>query len=951
MALSTSPYQQNDYQAASAYRPYRLPVNDILHALSAQDQFWDDGARRIRSYYDNAMGLNLTLDENKQVRKDFMDNATKQLDKLSSMNVSDPSVQKQGMDIFKPLYQDESILLDDQITSKRNQIIADAQRFKNDRKNQGEGYSQDNLLYALQGFKDFGSGTSRGQLRDIYGKVSGAEYTPYHDVSKEYMDLAAKCKPDKMEGTTAQGLYFDTQTDDSLTSTKLNACIKGGLSDKAWNQLKITGSVRYGQNYGAIAQGYAPILEGNNQANAESLVQLSAQREKLRKAGKMSDQLEQAYKDQEDQINTNILHNKAQLGRLKAGDYTDIQKNYDNIISQVYGNQDIGSFAQAFSYVDKSEKLSANAAGIAQFNQANENARFNSTLSFQQQKFATETEMKQHEMDLNLYKTLMGEGGGASGKGGLGAATYQMLAPIMQRLGIPMDMGITSMLGDASSLPNQGETLESINQKANEFHHERTETGLGIYNTLKELGLPDESLKRLLNEKGQLNVESAYQMADQYLTAFHNTTKDKDGKPLNSSYANKVDQIMQLEDMTNKYNDSRSKVWEFMKMRDDIQKRLDSNPALKKALGEINQQTEQAIQKGFNYQEHKLGFGENHHLGYFFKDSRKGRDVIFEEDDFRKLASGTHPDYSLNKNGELIYRSDGSFVMAGDRTSQDSKNMQLLTKQTGRNYVAMENGTGIMKEIAQINQRRTNEVNPYLSGAVKDVVRNQMVYGVGNVPGLANSVKQTFASVLPTLNSPDYQVRPGKAYKDNSGNWVTTVEVFHKKEKKADAEDGDSYVDSYKQVDAKDIQQLFTDQHIPLGGTDNDVNIQNGVITVKTPYLPMAKGDYPLQQVVDNQLYRAKKLTLGYNEKASQEVKRLSGGFKIGFDAIGQGSSAYGEQKPKSYKVWFMTPDGQKEYFNSAPLYADNEVSNNLSLLEQRFPSILEAYQKRKTSN
>jgi hypothetical protein len=91
---STSPYSGNDYQAVSTYRPYQLPVNDIFKAISAQNEFWDMGARRVKSMYDNALDLKLSLAPNREMRDQFMKDSEKQLTKLSSMNLADPGVQR-----------------------------------------------------------------------------------------------------------------------------------------------------------------------------------------------------------------------------------------------------------------------------------------------------------------------------------------------------------------------------------------------------------------------------------------------------------------------------------------------------------------------------------------------------------------------------------------------------------------------------------------------------------------------------------------------------------------------------------------------------------------------------------------------------------------------------------------------------------------------------------------
>ena len=93
---ATSPYSGNDYQAVSNFRPYELPVNDIFKAISAQNQFWDAGAARVKSYYDKGLNLDLTLEENRKIRDQFMKDAEKEMIKLSTMDLADPSVQRKG---------------------------------------------------------------------------------------------------------------------------------------------------------------------------------------------------------------------------------------------------------------------------------------------------------------------------------------------------------------------------------------------------------------------------------------------------------------------------------------------------------------------------------------------------------------------------------------------------------------------------------------------------------------------------------------------------------------------------------------------------------------------------------------------------------------------------------------------------------------------------------------
>lgn len=903
---STSPYQSNDYQAASSYRPYRLPVNDILKGLSAQDQFWDEGARQVKQYYDNALNLNLTTDENKDIRNNFMKDANDQMSKLSSMNLADPSVQKQGMNIFKPLFQDKGVMYDDFLTRRQGDIFNEAERYKRDQKTQGEGYNTDNLIYALKPFQGFNANTKRGDLEGIYQRAKDSEYIPYHDVSKEYLDLASKCKPDKMESNSVQGLYFLDQTDNSLAASKLQGCIKSGLSDKGWQQLKITGSVRYGDNYGAIANGYKDILMGDNQSYSSTLVNLAAERKKLEDSGQMTDEQKKMYDDAEGQFKSKINSNSALLNKLSTGDYTDIKKDYDNIVSQVYANQDIGGFAQAFSYKDLKQKYQANAAGIAQMRENGENSRFQMGYNLNLAKFQTETAMKQQDQQMNLLKTLLGTNGVSGGN--LDYQTYStLLKPIYDNLGIPAPDNITSFLDNGTVVKDVGETFETIKDKANQFHQERLNAAVGIRNVLNDLGVD-------LSHVNANNTDELYKAADDFLTTYDGTPGD------NPELAGKTTDISTLRKLTNDYTAARSKVWSFMKMRDDIQNKINSSPEIKAKLEDLDKRTANVISSSLS---NTSLVGKKRDYFLFFKDQRKGQDVFLGKDDLTRLANGTHPDYTFNQDGELVYKADGSQVQSGERDKSDNSRMSQYEKQTGLQGLAAENGRGVMGQISKLYKERNQTITPVVSNMVHDVVRNTTVFGVGQVPGLGNSIKKEVGSVISDFNSPDYEFRPSISY-----NGVTQFDVYHKIKAKDD-ETNTTNVE-YEKVDAKEVMDKLNKSNYPVGGANNINVTSDGKLTIKTPYLPMYQGKYDLDQVVSNELYGATHLkpALGNQEKRSVPIRNLNGGVRTGFDVIGQGNG-----RPDTYKVWYTLPNGTKQYIGKE-LYAENEISNTLFELE-----------------
>lgn len=939
MAISTSPYQPNDYQAASTYRPYRLPINEIAGAVAAQNQFWDEGARRVKAYYDNALGLDLTLDENKELRRNFMQEAETQIAKLSTMNLADPTVQRKGMGIFKPLFQDKALLYDDQITKKYGSILSEAERYKRDEKTKGEGYHRDNLLYALQGFEGFGAKSRREDLQGIYDKVKNAEYIPYHDVSKEYMDIASKCKADKMSTNSVQGLYFHEQTDNSLDASQLNGCIKGGLSDKAWQQLRITGSVRYGKNYGALAEGYAPILQGNNQSHANTLLQLAAEKKKLRDSGKLTPELEQAYTQQEGNLRAKITRNDVALNRLSTGDYTDIEKDYDNVVSQVWGNQDIGGFAQAFAYKDITEKWSANAAAIAQYREQGENARFGARLNFDMKKFGVESQLKQAELQMkaeenkiNLLKGLLGGGGSGKGGGGLfsmsGGLTYEtfnhFVKPILQSLGIDDPDNISSFLDNGTVVKNVGETYDSIQEKANEFHHQRMEAADGMGNVLQELGVSVTL--------GKESAEDIYKKADQFLARYDQTEGD------NPELAGKTTEVSKLRQLTNDYTRARSQVWSFMKMRDQVQERINKNPSLQSALKASDTELDNYLSKNANRTVLVVG------------DPVSKQAIPIYPDRLKTIVKGGDPEFQLrdgkivNKAGVAVsdvtvdrdsYHRVESEIKQKGLLSGNYKNWELLDRTS---WVGL--GNKILGDLQGLLDTRKKTVYEPATGILKDVVRNTTIYGVGNVPGLGNTIKQQFSAISPEFGNGEYQYKfvPGISYEG-----VTQVDVFRKREKGSDKDDEDNSEQGWEAVDPQSVIKTIAKNKYAVGGVNNIAIDGNGKLTVKTPYLPMYQQRYELEQVVGNEFYGAKNApALGNQEKRSVEIRRLNGGVRTGFDVVGQGSG-----QPSTYRVWYTLPNGTKEYLGP-DLYSENQISAGLLELESMMPRLLAAQKRSK---
>lgn len=348
---ATSPYQQNDYQAQQ-WRPSQLPIADIFKGVQVKGAYWDMKARAIKDQYNTALGLDLTLDENKALSKNYLEDARNQMKKLSSMNLNNVDVQSQSAKLFLPLFSDEGISKDVELTKLRRKIYSDAMSFRD--KDGGKLYNDDNLIDALTPFQGFQGQTSRQDLDKLYEGAKNSRYVPYYNVTEEMIKLKDKCGTVSSSGVRDNGNYLETYSVSGVSSDKLSGCLEL-LSPQAQTQLDISGRVQYGRNYQALGTDLATIY-------SNQIVGLEAQKaENAGKiAGKGKDKLSPdeiaAYTQANDILTTRINNYKGSLEKFKVGDLSEVEEKYDQLAGIAYKDKITSAFANSYySSVSKSE--------------------------------------------------------------------------------------------------------------------------------------------------------------------------------------------------------------------------------------------------------------------------------------------------------------------------------------------------------------------------------------------------------------------------------------------------------------------------------------------------------------------------------------------------------------------------------------------------------------------
>lgn len=360
--MAVSSYRvQNDYTPFTSLKPYELPVNEIFKSLVANTQYWQQGAMRVKSAYDNALGLDLSLEENKERSKEYFKKVDEQMKKLSGSDLANIDVQNQALKLFNPLLEDKYILQDHQNTSIYKKALSDYQ--SDPAKNQA------NLAYATDWYNDWvNDPNANTKSKDYVSKAKS--YIKYYDYTKEYEDIIKNCHSDKQSETGTKDGYIYINEAKYLKSSKLKGCLESSLSPQAFQQINIEGYGKYGKRYDVLANDYLQSGEDINYASNIAALSGKIQAEKLnaKKSGVDNSELINSLTEQKKRYEDSLRDYQDIATKIKSGDFSFIKNNYENLSGWLYSNKLKDRFSNSFSYSEETNKLSADATYIAKIN-------------------------------------------------------------------------------------------------------------------------------------------------------------------------------------------------------------------------------------------------------------------------------------------------------------------------------------------------------------------------------------------------------------------------------------------------------------------------------------------------------------------------------------------------------------------------------------------------------
>lgn len=349
-------YEQSPNPQAFSFQPYELPYNQIMQTVAAKTQYFLQGANQLKSAYAQAAGLNLSLDQNREALHNFTDQANDQVNKAAKSDLSQADNVQSAMNIFKPLYDGTSdlsqqIMGDHAVTTQAQQIMSQYDEAKT--KNNGKEYSPTNEQYSLQAYNNFVKNNDPTKWKDAYQGLK--QYTPYYDYHKELMDNIKNCHGSSTTTTGVNGMYITSGTTSGVDANQMAGCLGSNLSSQAEGQISIEGSVRYGQNYKALADDYLPVAQQNRNVILSDKAQLAVRLADPKISPEIRQDIQQQMKQYDDQV-ANI---DAGTSAIQKGDYSYIKNNYDQLAAATYRGQKIASMAGAFAHVDRIQEIKA----------------------------------------------------------------------------------------------------------------------------------------------------------------------------------------------------------------------------------------------------------------------------------------------------------------------------------------------------------------------------------------------------------------------------------------------------------------------------------------------------------------------------------------------------------------------------------------------------------------
>ncbi len=413
------------------YQPFQPDLNFYANLMQTKQTQYDSNWNQLNNLYGQLYGADLTHDMNIKKKDELLRQIDFNLKRVSGLDLSLEQNVNQAMQVFRPFYEDKYLMKDMAWTKNWKNTYANAQSLQNatdpaqSSKYWNEGMR--GLEYRRQMFKD--------ATLDETLNMGNARYTPKVDVVKEYMDFAKKYDIG-MVTQTPEGLYLVRKKNGEQLLPGLQQIFYAQYANRPdiqdfyreaafvermdytyQNAEKFGGNKleaekdyikqKYNWLKTITAQADAKAKDNSNTArNLEANVQSEVARgqvnplqksyaERIAELSTVTSEVEKNTSQVNSQLNNSVgtatvpaneddLFSNMELARMKV----------DAGFAQYKAGVDISNAAGSYAYSNYEIEYKPDAAAIAQFREANANARLDKSHQYKMLENAQAEQLK-----------------------------------------------------------------------------------------------------------------------------------------------------------------------------------------------------------------------------------------------------------------------------------------------------------------------------------------------------------------------------------------------------------------------------------------------------------------------------------------------------------------------------------------------------------------------------
>lgn len=370
--MPTASYiKDNDYSLVDRLRPFNLPTESTMQEIATKTQYWKIGADRMKSVYDQAVGLDPQFMQNKEYLKGFMSDAETKLQKISKSDLAVLDNSQEAVNVFKPLYDTKNpfnyrLLMDSQLNKhyKEQEQISETYRTKDG----GKEWNQNNDFYFRDAQQKYLEDARAGKLDSIDSHFQNRKsYIPFYDGKKEILDIQDACKGysfDKKGIAPNSELYFNEQSKSGCSPTELAMAFKTGLSDRFKQQAMIDGYAHFKGNEDQLAKQFTDIYITRSQ---DQINNIEATVAGIKDGGVSKEEQPRLefYQKQLNELKNEFKQSQDEFNKMTNGNTLEyVKNNYSKLAGQVYFGDLTNQLATAYRTDVEKNLVTTNPAGM-----------------------------------------------------------------------------------------------------------------------------------------------------------------------------------------------------------------------------------------------------------------------------------------------------------------------------------------------------------------------------------------------------------------------------------------------------------------------------------------------------------------------------------------------------------------------------------------------------------